>query len=81
MSAHRDELDIYLSACEPISRDQFYQVQGMPDVARVGDHLEWRSPVQTAVSGKSDGARSHFFEREGIPRSNGDPSARVDVGQ
>jgi hypothetical protein len=34
------ELDIYFSACEPISRDQFYHVQEIPVVQRVGDYGE-----------------------------------------
>ena len=31
-----EELDIYMSACEQVSRDQFYQVQETPDFDRVG---------------------------------------------
>jgi hypothetical protein len=57
------ELDIYLSACEPISRDQFYQVQAMPDVARVGDYLEWRSPVKTEFA-ENQTARARIFLSE-----------------
>ena len=55
-----EELDIYLSACEPISRDSFYQVQGRPDVVRVGNYLEWRSPVQTAFP-ENQTARARVF--------------------
>jgi pimeloyl-ACP methyl ester carboxylesterase len=55
-----EELDTYLSACEPVSRDLFYQVQGMPDVVRVGNYLEWRSPVKTAFS-ENDMARARIF--------------------
>jgi hypothetical protein len=54
------ELDLYFSACEPISRDQFYQVQEMPDVERVGDYLEWRSPVQTEFP-ENQTARARVF--------------------
>jgi pimeloyl-ACP methyl ester carboxylesterase len=54
------ELDLYLSACEPISRDQFYQLPGTPDVARAGDYLEWRSPVQTRFP-ENQTARARVF--------------------
>ena len=55
-----EELDIYMSACEPVSRDQFYQIQGMPDVVRVGNYLEWLSPVQT-VFRENQTARARIF--------------------
>ena len=54
------ELDTYLSACEPVSRDLFYKAQGMPDVVRVGDYLEWRSPIQTAFP-ENQTARARIF--------------------
>ena len=57
------ELDLYFSACEPISRDQFYQVQRMPDAERVGDYLEWRSPVQTEFP-ENQTARARIFLSE-----------------
>jgi pimeloyl-ACP methyl ester carboxylesterase len=57
------ELDAYLSACEPISREQFDQVQGMPEVARVGNYLEWRSPVQTGFP-ENQTARARVFLSE-----------------
>jgi hypothetical protein len=57
------ELDLYLSACEPISRDQFYQVKGMPDVERVRDYLEWRSPLETEFP-ENQTARARVFLSE-----------------
>ena len=57
------ELDLYFSACESISRDQFYQVQEMPEVERVGDYLEWRSPVQTEFP-ENQTARARLFLSE-----------------
>jgi pimeloyl-ACP methyl ester carboxylesterase len=54
------ELDNYLSACEPLSRDLFYQVQGIPEVFRAGKYLEWRSPVQMAFP-ENQTARAHVF--------------------
>jgi pimeloyl-ACP methyl ester carboxylesterase len=60
------ELDIYLSACERISRDQFYQVQEMPDVARVGDHLEWRSPVPTEFPANQTARARIFLSEKGF---------------
>jgi pimeloyl-ACP methyl ester carboxylesterase len=58
-----EELDAYLSACEPVARDLFYQTQGMPDVVRVGNYLEWRSPVQTAFP-ENQTARARIFLSE-----------------
>jgi pimeloyl-ACP methyl ester carboxylesterase len=55
-----EELDTYLSACEPVSRDLFYQVQEVPDVVRAGNYLEWRSPVQTAFP-ENQTARARIF--------------------
>ena len=55
-----EELDAYLSACEPVSRDLFYQTQGMPDVVRVGNYLEWRSPAKTAFP-ENNTARARIF--------------------
>ncbi len=55
-----EELDIYLSACEPLSRDLFYKVQDTPDLARVGSYLEWRSPVQTLFP-ENQTARARIF--------------------
>jgi pimeloyl-ACP methyl ester carboxylesterase len=55
-----EELDIYLSACEPISRDLFYQLQGRPEFVRVGNYLEWRSPVKTAFP-ENQTARARAF--------------------
>lgn len=54
------ELDTYLSACEPLSRDLFYQFQGTPDVFRVGNYLEWQSPVETAFQ-ENQTARARVF--------------------
>lgn len=55
-----EELDTYLSACEPVSRALFYKVHGTPDVVRVGNYLEWRSPVQTAFP-ENQTARARVF--------------------
>jgi pimeloyl-ACP methyl ester carboxylesterase len=55
-----EELNTYMSACEPVSRDQFYQHQGAPDVVRVSGHLEWRSPVETAFP-ENQTARARIF--------------------
>ena len=55
-----EELDAYLSACEPISRNLFYEVQGTPDVVRVGNYLEWQSPVHTAFA-ENQIARARVF--------------------
>jgi len=55
-----EELDSYLSACEPVSRDLFYEIQGVPEVVRVGNYLEWRSPVQTAFP-ENETARARIF--------------------
>jgi pimeloyl-ACP methyl ester carboxylesterase len=55
-----EELDAYLLACEPISRDLFYRIEGVPDVVRVGNYLEWRSPVQTAFP-ENQTARARIF--------------------
>ncbi len=55
-----EELDTYLSACEPVSRDLFYQIQETPDLVRVGSHLEWRSPVESAFE-ENQTARARIF--------------------
>jgi pimeloyl-ACP methyl ester carboxylesterase len=55
-----EELDIYLSACEPVSRDLFYKVQETPDLLRVGNYLEWRSPVESAFA-ENQTARARIF--------------------
>jgi pimeloyl-ACP methyl ester carboxylesterase len=55
-----EELDIYLSACEPVSRDLFYKVQETPDLLRVGNCLEWRSPVESAFA-ENQTARARIF--------------------
>ena len=55
-----EELDSYLSACEPVSRDLFYKVQETPDLLRVGNCLEWRSPVQTLFP-ENQTARARIF--------------------
>jgi pimeloyl-ACP methyl ester carboxylesterase len=59
-----EELNTYMSACEPVSRDQFYQVQDTPDVVRVGGHLEWRSPVESAFP-ENQTARARIFLGDG----------------
>jgi hypothetical protein len=55
-----DDLDQYFSACEPVTRDRFYQIQGVPDVVRVGNYLQWPSPVQTAFP-ENQTARARIF--------------------
>jgi hypothetical protein len=55
-----EELDVYLSACEPVSRDLFYKVQETPDLVRVGSYLEWRSPVESAFA-ENQTARARIF--------------------
>ena len=55
-----EELEIYLSACEPVSRDLFYQIQGRPEIVRAGNYLEWRSPVQTPFP-ENQTARARVF--------------------
>jgi pimeloyl-ACP methyl ester carboxylesterase len=54
------ELNTYMSACEQVSRDQFYSVQGPPEVVRAGDRLEWRSPVETPFP-ENQTARARIF--------------------
>jgi pimeloyl-ACP methyl ester carboxylesterase len=61
-----EELDIYMSACEPVSRDQFYQIQAMPDVVRVGNYLEWLSPVQTAFRENQTARARIFLSKQGF---------------
>jgi pimeloyl-ACP methyl ester carboxylesterase len=55
-----EELDTYMSACEQVSRDQFYQVQRPSDVVQAGQHLEWRSPVETPFP-ENQTARARIF--------------------
>jgi hypothetical protein len=55
-----EELNTYMSACEQVSRDQFYQVQRPPDFVRAGQHLEWRSPVETPFH-ENQTARARIF--------------------
>jgi pimeloyl-ACP methyl ester carboxylesterase len=55
-----EEFDTYLSTCEPLSRELFYQLPGVPKVVRAGDYLEWRSPGQTAFP-ENQTARSRIF--------------------
>jgi pimeloyl-ACP methyl ester carboxylesterase len=55
-----EELNAYMSACEQVSRDQFYHVQRPPDVVRAGEHLEWRSPVETPFP-ENQTARARIF--------------------
>ena len=61
-----EELDSYLSACEPVPRGQFYQGS---EASRTlfGSGI---SPVaksdQSCVSGKSDGARAGFSSPQGL---------------
>lgn len=55
-----EELDSYLSACEPVSRDLFYKIQQTPDLKRVGSYLEWRSPVETLFP-ENQTARARIF--------------------
>ncbi|MBV8377907.1 MAG: alpha/beta hydrolase family protein [Verrucomicrobia bacterium] len=54
-----EELDLYLSACESISRDLFYQFQ-RPEFVRAGNYLEWLSPVKTAFP-ENQKARARVF--------------------
>jgi pimeloyl-ACP methyl ester carboxylesterase len=61
-----EELDIYLSACEPVSRDLFYQVQGRPEIVRAGNYLEWRSPVQTPFPENQTARARVFFSDRGF---------------
>ena len=55
-----EELDNYLSACEPVGRDLFYRIPGIPEVVRIGNYLEWRSPVQTSFP-ENQTARARIF--------------------
>jgi pimeloyl-ACP methyl ester carboxylesterase len=55
-----EELDTYMSACERVSRDQFFRVQSPSDFARAGQHLEWRSPIQTPFP-ENQTARARIF--------------------
>jgi pimeloyl-ACP methyl ester carboxylesterase len=55
-----EELDAYLSACEPISRNLFYEIPGTPEVIRVGNYLEWQSPVHS-VFAENQTARARVF--------------------
>ena len=55
-----EELDVYLSACEPVSRGLFYEVFEKPDVLQDGNFLQWQSPVKTAFP-ENDTARARVF--------------------
>jgi hypothetical protein len=55
-----EELDVYLSACEPVSRSQFYNVLKEPAVRQAGNFLEWESPVKTAFR-ENNTARARIF--------------------
>jgi pimeloyl-ACP methyl ester carboxylesterase len=55
-----EELDVYLSACEPVSRGLFYEVFEKPDVLQIGNFLQWQSPVKTAFP-ENDTARARVF--------------------
>ena len=55
-----EELDAYLSACEPVSRSQFYMVPEEMEVIRAGNLLEWQSPVKTAFP-ENNTARALVF--------------------
>ncbi len=55
-----EELDVYLSACEAVPRELFYQVQSKPDVVRVGNYVQWRSPVQSPFP-ENQTARARVF--------------------
>lgn len=54
------ELNTYLSDCERVSRDVFYQVQEVPEIVRAGNVLQWQSPVRTAFP-ENDTARARVF--------------------
>jgi pimeloyl-ACP methyl ester carboxylesterase len=49
-----------MSACQPVSREQFYRAQEPLDVVQAGDYLEWRSPVETAFP-ENRTARARVF--------------------
>jgi len=55
-----EELNTYLSTCEPISRELFYQVHEVPEFVRAGNFLQWRSPVLTGYPG-NDIAGARIF--------------------
>ena len=55
-----EELDVYLSACEPLARGLFYEVIEKPDVLQIGNFLQWQSPVKTAFP-ENDTARARVF--------------------
>jgi pimeloyl-ACP methyl ester carboxylesterase len=55
-----EELDVYLSACEELSRDVFYKLQEEPEVVRAKNVLQWPSPVRTAFP-ENDTARARIF--------------------
>jgi hypothetical protein len=56
----QEEFDTYLSACEPVSRDEFYRVPTMPLFVRAGNYLEWPSPVKTLFP-ENQTARARIF--------------------
>jgi hypothetical protein len=55
-----EELDVYLSACEPVSRNLFYKALEKPEVLQIGGFLQWQSPVKTAFP-ENDTARARVF--------------------
>jgi len=55
-----EEFDIYLSACEPVSRTLFYQVDEKPEVLRIGNILQWPSPAKTSFP-ENNTARALVF--------------------
>jgi pimeloyl-ACP methyl ester carboxylesterase len=61
-----EELNTYFSACEPVSRDLFYQIREMPEVVRVGNLLQWRSPVRTAFPENATARARMFLTDEGF---------------
>jgi hypothetical protein len=55
-----EELDIYFSACEPVSRSLFFKVRERPAVRQIGNFLQWQSPVKTAFL-ENDTARARVL--------------------
>ena len=47
-----EELDVYLSACEPISRGLFYEVFEKPDILQLETFSSGKVRVKTAFSRK-----------------------------
>lgn len=59
-SCTKAELDAYLDACSPMSREEFYRVPITPAPKRRSGWIEWESPLPSGFA-ENDHARVRFY--------------------